>query len=351
LLGLFTARADARLDDEPEAPPQLAQADRQRQIVVQAEELADRAREVEEHVAELNLEFSRDGQWFGSQVLENIPFGSASPTAPTIVLTQPGTSNQVAEILEDLTVMSRLLQKTALRSPSRDNQDTVLGLQMAPGGATRRPHPVYLQGYGALILASVRFPLLAPPESPEPEQPAATPENDWERTRRELYGRPNKPDPMAPALERFTAKISAQYDGRLVRQLKEAVLAALKNASHIRHLNPTDTIAVAITGPLAAPRSIATTNPKTDGSSQPAPAATPGPRTPKFDSAPGDAIAGERPDPYVGDRKTIRFATRQPRGSGNSTLTFTVRKADVDAAAKDQLTDEEFRKRVAIATY
>lgn len=84
---------------------------------------------------------------------------------------------------EDLEVMSRILEKAANSGP--EARLWIGGVFGAGGG--RNPDAFYLEGFGALFLLRVDFPLLAPPAA----KPAAEPDEAdrvWEATRRELKG-------------------------------------------------------------------------------------------------------------------------------------------------------------------
>jgi hypothetical protein len=162
-----------------------------------------------------------------------------------VVPAADATGDQVALIREDLTIMSRLLQKTASpdgHSASRfrfDFGDLRLG-----GRADL--DALYLDGYGAVFLLSVDYPLSSP-AADEPKKAEAKEKKDeaWEKARREVAGKgePEELDDDADPTEEPRG-----FDGSKVDRLKQRILGALRSAANIRGLKPQDHVVVQVSG-------------------------------------------------------------------------------------------------------
>src|SRR5262249_42520826 len=104
-------------------------------------------------------------------------------------------------------------------------------------------------------------------------------------------------------------------DERKANTLKDTVLEALKNATHIRGLKSDDSITVCVFGGGAA--------------------------------LPIKRIAGNKPGAPM--RQEVYVSERAERRS--TMLTIRVKKSDVDLFAKDKLNFDDFRKRAKIMPY
>src|SRR6267154_1850573 len=96
-------------------------------------------------------------------------------------------SKEQTNLEEDLTVMSHLLEKSLEDLPGgHRHRETALGIDLffAPGSSPMRS--LYLDGYGAVFLLNVSFPLVPPPHKVEMDKPATN--SDWEAARDEVYG-------------------------------------------------------------------------------------------------------------------------------------------------------------------
>jgi hypothetical protein len=164
-----------------------------------------------------------------------IPAKSAEPPA-------------IAQIVEDMAVMSRLLDKALGReaaiSQSRLNllgwaqlEYQALGPSLA--GLADQTLGIFLEGYGALFVTSVDYPL-APPDTKNAEKKKVE-ESAWEKARRELYG-------PAPQLEYALRSrgVRKEYDAKKVEQLERTLLETLPQAANIRCLKPEDSVSIAV---------------------------------------------------------------------------------------------------------
>jgi hypothetical protein len=250
----------------------------------------------------------------GPMALEHI-FGAPGRTGgqPLIVRSgQPGATN-VSNLQEDLVIMSRILTKAV----GREGRDAAMGIVLSALPGSRHPQSIYLEGYGALFLLNVKFPLV-PPSVKEDEKPEKPTDTTWDETKRELYGqRPGTVRIWNPA----GADTTAEYNADQVEDLKKELLDALKNATHLRDLKPEEFVTVAVTG---GREGAVTTHVK---------------RTKK-------TVGGN-----VTTADTYASAENKPTASHESTLVIRVKKADVDAFAKGDTDLEQFKKRASISAY
>jgi len=191
----------------------------------------------------------------------------------------------------------------------------------APGSGSIRN--LYLEGYGALFLLNVNFPLLPPPEKVDATKEKSETDSTWEETRQELYGQSDAWAQAGKALKfGLSPGTQQEYDKDKVEELKESLLEALKNATNIRNLKPDETLTVCVFGGASAgPRKARTVR----ASPKPAP------------DAPEEEVFVSIRDDGVPARGTI--------------MTIRVKKSDADGFAKGELNADEFRKRASITTY
>ena len=217
-----------------------------------------------------------------------------------------------ANLEEDLAVMSHILDKAL-----EEKSDTTHRTHRAMGinvyfSSSNHMRSFYLDGYGAVFMLHVGFPLLAPPKTEARKERAET-SSTWEEARQELYGQPGSAKTLAGPAE--------EYDEEKVSQLKDTLLEALKNAANIRDLKPDDSVTICVFGGAGAGRTQVRSTTKRG--------ATTGPDVQNVW--------------VVGDHNT-----GPTRGT---ILTIRVKKSEAEAFAKGKLTLEEFRKKAKIAAY
>ena len=217
-----------------------------------------------------------------------------------------------ANLEEDLAVMSHVFDKAMEEKlgPDRHARNAMgINVFFAPGSGQLRN--LYLEGYGALFLLNVGFPLLPPPPRPEPQKEKTPVDSAWQEAKDELYG-------QHPVGKTVVGPVE-EYNEEKVNKLKDALLESLKNASNIRNLKADDTITVCVFGGASASAV------KTKwGIVKP--------------------LAGTEPRPEDG------LADNSPP-MRSSIMSIRVKKSDVDAFAKGKLNIDEFRKKARSATY
>lgn len=250
--------------------------------------------------------------------------GRGASGRAVVIRTSDGDAKSQAHLEEDLAVMSRILDKTVAKQLDYDHRNRFMGINVlfAPGSGSIRN--LYLEGYGALFLLNVNFPLLPPPEKVEPTKEKSETDSTWEETKQELYG---QSDAWAQAGKTFKFSTSPgpqqEYDKDKVDELKEGLLEALKNATNIRTLKADESITVCVFGGVSAvsgkTRAVA-----------------------KRTSASHDANWDEWDEVLV--------AEDGPPARG-TIMTIRVKKSDVDAFAKGKLNLDDFSKKASITTY
>src|SRR5438132_1149498 len=253
--------------------------------------------------------------------------GHDGPGRALVIRTSDADAKAQGNLEEDLAVMSRILDKTLAQKLDEDRQNRFMGINVLFGPGSSPIRSIYLEGYGALFLLNVNFPLLPPPEKPEQTKDKSETDSTWEEARREIYGQHDAWSQVGKAFKFSMAGGPEQeYDEKKVEDLQEGLLEALKNATNIRNLKSDETITVCVFGGASA--------------------------------APGKAKA-------AGKTKLSRVTVSaddegnqvllEPREDGTpahgTIMTIRVKKSDADAFAKGKLNLDEFRKQASITTY
>lgn len=177
---------------------------------------------------------------------------------PTPAMKMP----EIAAIREDLAIMSRILDRAVAPEviepvAIEGTEDSQVLLQLIREGTPQAlrqnlTEGVYVAGFGAIFSMRVNFPLLPPPQRPEPKETTQDTNNIWEQTKKEINS-------ATLAGARGTvqeARIRQQrqpFDTRRVDELKEKLIESLKQASNIRALKPNDSVIIAVTAPAIQP--------------------------------------------------------------------------------------------------
>jgi hypothetical protein len=272
------------------------------------------AREQPDGVPELAPQPTRPAASFQTRLQRIVNRGPLHGLSKTLVIRSTDTSPaQQANLEEDLAVMSHILAKAVDENvDGAPRGANVLGIDVSLAPSVGSLRGLYLEGYGALFLLNVDFPLL-PPAVINAHRGKAEADSPWETARRELYGTP---------LEGMSATVLYKaYDEEKVNKLKTSLLDSIKNASNIRGLKDNETITVCLVGGAGREQIWFKTTPKASGGG-------------------GGASGGSS-----GSMETRNGPARQ------SVLTLRVKKEDVDAFAKGKLSRDEFQKRAQMSTY
>lgn len=165
-------------------------------------------------------------------------------------------TEDIVRINEDMKVMSRIFEKQLdrarlARNPVYDPYSSrvpVLGDLPLVGGMLRGvgsqgasgTEVIYLDGFGAIFLMEVAFPLVPPPRAEEEAAEEST-DRVWGQTRQEIF--------MPRAVQKAQQSPPAEeYDAEKVKKLKSTLINALRHASNIRALKPDQRAIVTVIG-------------------------------------------------------------------------------------------------------
>ncbi len=238
----------------------------------------------------------------------------AAGVFPPLIVASDLNPGEQAELQEDLNVMHRILTKAVDKASGTVKGRTALGIELQLPLRQAGPSSLCIEDFGVVFFLQVNYPLVAP-ETQETSEPVAEKPADttWEDARAELYGSNRSHARSAAAVYRLRNSGQVEpYDAGRVDALKAALLEMAKNASNIRHVEPEKQIVVVAQGPG-----------QTDSSNAPSP-------------------------------KRERYGTPDPsatnRGARPTLMTLRFKKADADAAARGEISFEEFGRRVVLWT-
>lgn len=228
-------------------------------------------------------------------------------------------TRQLVTIMEDLSVMSRILEKKLGRS----KHYSVLGNLNVFSDAKHGAQCIYLDDYGALFLVKVDFPLVPSVDTQEQEETEEPTDRLWEETRQEIFVGPGT---IRRRRIRVQPDTEPRYDAEKVEELKRNLIKSLRHAANIRALEPEQWLIVTVIGSAETDIDGILTDSKT-----------------------GRVTVirkhGELHETYEG-------ALPDNLGSCSPTvMTIRVKKSDVDAFAAGELDFDGFRERVQIFTY
>lgn len=254
---------------------------------------------------------------------------------------------------EDLAIMSRILRK-AVGSSQDERRPRPLGIEVDGSvfGSASGARNIYLDGYGALFLLTVRYPLIAPTEKPEEAKAKDTTSDEWKEAREEEIqsnGRPGYGKDSGAygqtwnwSSERAAAE---DFDAGKVDKLKSSLLESLKNATNIRALKPNDFVTVVVQGAEATRTEAMKRKPSTTAVGKPS--ASPA----DSDGKGGGTGGGAGGQGGRGSGMVVTKTVRSRNSLGETVMTMRVKKSDADAFAQGKLDLDAFRKKAAIQTY
>lgn len=316
----------------PEGAAKIAVAQDQMQSVQRAMATTQKAMQVAQ---------ARAGEAGNSYVqrLNTIVRRGGSPSRALIIPREATDARSLTEVEEDLNVMAHILDKAA----SDDSKSArAMGIAVFSRGAGSSQN-LFIEGYGAVLFLNVNFPLRPAPAKDTDTEKKEKPNSEWETARREMAqpagaGGADAFVAFADNLERdfvWSGGPAAAYDADRVEELKRDLIAALKNAAHIRKLKSDETVTVVVTG--ASPGSGKSGKSGTGGGYG---ASGVGPAT--IDPATG------LPAPR-GTGFAVAMAGGEP--SAPARMVLRARKADAEAFESGKLSLDDFKKKVTVMVY
>ncbi|MGD8786346.1 MAG: hypothetical protein PVJ60_02895 [Phycisphaerales bacterium] len=242
---------------------------------------------------------------------------SSSSEAVLVIPTAEMGLEDLASITEDMTVMSRIFNKKLSQSIERRFYGGMYGDMQYPfvgfGRGSGTIKTIYLEGYGALFMMKVDFPLVQPPVEQEEEE---TEEEDadpvWTQTTQEIYA------PQEINRRRRIDRTDVEeYDAEKVEELKETLIKTLKHAKNIRALKADESVILTVVGRNIQSDTIVT----------------------RMYETIGNTIVSTVPE---GANTDI---------SSPTILTIRAKKSDIDAYANDELSFEQFSRQIQVLTY
>jgi hypothetical protein len=162
------------------------------------------------------------------------------------ILIIPTTEMQQQEmtgLIEDMTVMCRIFDKKLSQS-NLISELPLIGNLILPRHSSidsRSMKAMYIQGYGALFVLDVDFPLAPPPEKEEKQEAEQEGDPLWQQMKKEIFS-PQEAAQQTPGRQR------REYDPDKVNDLKTTIKKALVHAANIRGLKPDESVVLTITG-------------------------------------------------------------------------------------------------------
>lgn len=263
--------------------------------------------------------------------------GASSEPRALVIRSSETDAKTLAATEKDLNIMGRILEKS-LTSPE-DGPHRAMGIRVYTLGDHSRVSNLQIEGYGAIFMLHVNFPLVGPASKSEESADKGPSNSTWDEAEHDLYGPP-------PGSEAFhgAAMLKEDYDPNRVEKLKNVLLDALKNASHMRHLKSDENVMIVVTsggGGGQYDEAMAVFTQKFQSAVRAGAAGTTG--YGGGGGGGGGGGAGEKP--RIHEKNVFRD------GGTRSTLTIRARKSDIDAFANGKLNPKEFRNKVEMLVY
>ncbi|HUU20171.1 MAG TPA: hypothetical protein VMW72_23685 [Sedimentisphaerales bacterium] len=223
----------------------------------------------------------------------------------------------LAAITEDMTVMSRIFDnKLSQANLTTGRASLFVGFTPFSGHNSGTIEAIFLEDFGALFLMKVNILLSPQPEAPE-EKETEEEDNDplWTQMRQEIY------TPEEVGRRRSDDRPEEKYDAEKVEEMKETLTKTLKHAANIRGLKPDQSVILTVIGGQSQSGMATVTQSYIYGRST------------------GRSRRVVLPEPGV---ETGSFLP--------TVLTICVKKSDIDAFAKGELSFDQFRERTRIFT-
>jgi len=256
------------------------------------------------------------------------------------------TTEELLTITEDMSVMSHIFDEKLghahLLSPRGYGGYGDLKLFGGYGGGgyfgleSSATKSIYLDGYGALFLMKVDFPLSPPAETPQEEKPEEGVDPVWQDAKRKIF-EPEQGSRYRRRRRVIKTRIEEKYDAEKVEELKRKLIRALKHAANIRNLKPDEQVILSITGRGESGK--VTTEVKV---------------IPKSGQILVVSKSGDRQQMKMYGTYEEAHADLSASQMGlysPTVMTIRAKKADVDAFSKGELDFGKFRKKVQIFTY
>jgi hypothetical protein len=181
-----------------------------------------------------------------------ISYGSRTGSSDMVLVipTEQTKTEDLIAINEDMNVMARILETNLEQDRIATSRSGIFVDSRDPfgillGGSRGQIQSMYLQGYGALFMLKVDFPLSPSSEAKEEEKATEkTEEGDpvWRETQQQMF------EPERFDRRRRINRPEVKYDPEKVENLKTTLIKTLKHATNIRLLKPDESVIVTVAG-------------------------------------------------------------------------------------------------------
>jgi hypothetical protein len=316
-LPVAPARPDAAEDDLRKGEKLLNESrDAQAQLEKAAADFQQQRVVMEKRLAEQNLKAAAvaaeaQRKYFDRAQNQNVARRNSGPATRALVIrSSESDPKELGNLEEDLAIMAHVFSKSLKENLGSAYDRKAMGIDLFFTPASSSVRSLYLEGYGALFVYTVNFPLLAPAGEGETAKDKAPADSTWDEAKHELYGaKTDGRNPTGPAEEFSSDKVT---------KLQNTLLESMKNAVNIRNLKPDDAITVCVFGGPSGGRYVKT----------------------KAKGKEVDETEVQEENRFAGG-KALR----------GTVLTIRVKKSDTDAFATGKLTLEQFREKARIVAY
>jgi len=240
--------APAPTTPEPAQAEAVETAEKEAQLEAAREQMEAARRQMEAAREQIERSAKNTGEKSLSKLSKNLaelrfnygmPFSRSGASTVLVIPSSEMKAEDLATIVEDMTVMARIIDKQLGQEQLR--QPWFFGDFM--GHSSRMTETMYLQGYGALFLKKVDFPLSPTQQVQEEEQQTKNEGADpvWDQMKKDIY------EPQEDR-KRREERPEEKYDAEKVENLKTNIIKALKHASNIRGLKPDESVIATVTG-------------------------------------------------------------------------------------------------------
>jgi hypothetical protein len=295
-----------------------------------------------------NKNYAKSANAFYANGMGGVTISSSvgnSAGIPPLVLRFTGGDEEANNLLEeDLNIMTRLVERALQHGMGEEAPEMKLGIPMLFSDS-RSVRGIYLEGFGALFMIKVRFPVFAPSAQPESKEPAPISDSEWDKAKRELYGESDN-----STAETAVIGSGSHYDAAQVEELRKVLLQTLKYAANIHQLKPEDSVAISVFG---QPPSLLQVRKARSTRSEPIP----------LNRATASGVWAENATARKSSAETAQIDQKVRAGilasdsallrtsNQGTVLTLRAKKADIDAFASGKLDFEAFAKKAERNSY
>jgi len=264
----------------------------------------------------------------------------SSSGIPPLVVRFSGTGDEsIGPLEEDLNIMTHVIERSLQNGLGEDAPEVKSGIRLLYSEGGRSVRGMFLEGFGAMFMIKVRFPLFAP-SAPEQKETQTSSDSEWDKAKQELYN-----DADGRIAEVSLVAGGSQFDSEQVEQLKKVVLQSLKSASNIHNLKSDDFVAVTVFGQPSAVSQVKKPRTKSATSNSSSQNQPPRTETGVSRKATSELAAAEEKVQSLARLDILRTSSQ------GTVLAMRVKKSDVDAFASGKLDFDAFEKKVEQHSY